>query len=399
MSSYHSNFEYLNKNSNDDFHLLITHFDADEGETDSYLSQEQVYTDSYNGTRRMLYGTKWDAVANIRITVIKQNRSDFSLSECRKIYQWLTGNPSASWLNLYAGGNLQYSFLCTCQDVKPQKLDARTIGLNIYFESVSPWAYSPEQKASCSFRQSLSIDKNVLFKEGQGLYVTNDGVLTNGINTSFDIDDGVVYVDNSINLSIDNLTDDLYSYVILDTTFTNVNSDHVVITNETLCDYIEEQGGDRREGITEIKNMSEKEVIRLSSEQFIISSVPNKIFGNNFNFIWPKLLPGINKFTINGTGEGAIEFTYRYPIKIGDCAIDIYIPNDECECSDNTEYGTVSWSDIAEKPHTLSGYGITDAYTKSETHDIIEDIEITGGTGNTRVDEDELNQMLEDVLG
>lgn len=395
MSSYHSNFTYLNKNSDDDFKLLITHFDADEGETDSYLSQEQVYTDSYNGTRRMLYGTKWDEVANVKITVIKQNRSDFSVSECRKIYRWLTGNPSASWLDLYSGGELRYSFLCTCQDVKPQKLDARTIGLNIYFESVSPWAYSGPQEASCSFGQGLSIDNNgVLFKEGQSLYITNDDVLTNGMNAAFDIEDGVVYVDNSVNLTIDNLTDDLYSYVVLDTTFTNVNSDHLVITNQTLY---EESG--ETDGVTEIKGMSVNEVIHLSSEQFIISSVSNKIFGNNFNFIWPKLLPGVNEFIINGTGEGVVEFTYRYPMKIGDCVIDVYIPNDECGCADNTEYGTVSWSDIAETPRTLAGYGIIDAYTKSETMDLIEDIEITGGTGNTRVDEDELNQMLDDILG
>lgn len=395
MSSYHSNFTYLNKNSNNDFNLLITHFDADEGETDSYLSQEQVYTNSYNGTRRMLYGTKWDSVANIKITVIKQNRSDFSVSECRKLYRWLTGNPSASWLDLYSGGKLRYSFLCTCQDVKPQKLDARTIGLNIYFESVSPWAYSPQQFASCSFGQSLSVDNSgVLFKEGQSLYITNDDVLTNGVNAAFDIEAGVVYVDNSVNLTINNLTDDLYSYVVLDTTFTNVNSDHLVITNQTLY---EESG--ETDGVTEIKGMSVNEIIHLSSEQFIISNVPNKIFGNNFNFIWPKLLPGVNEFIINGTGEGVVEFTYRYPMKIGDCVIDIYVPNDECGCGDNTEYGIISWNDIAETPRTLSGYGITDAYTKSETIDLIEDIEITGGTGSTRVDEDELNQMLDDVLG
>lgn len=396
MSSYHSSFKYLNKDSNDDFHLLITHFEADDGETDSYLSQDQIYTDSYNGTRRMLYGTKWNAVANIKITVIKQSRSDFSVSECRNMYKWLTGNPSATWLDLYAGGKLKYSFLCTCQDVKPQKLDARTIGLNIYFESVSPWAYSPEIPASCSFGQSLSIDKkSVLFKDGQSLYVTDDGVLTNGINAAFDIeDDGTVYIDNSIGLTINNLTDDLYSYVFLDTVFTNVNSDHLIITNQTL--YKESNGTD---GMTEIKNMSVNEVIHLSPEQFIFSSVPNKIFGNNFNFIWPKLLPGINEIVVSGTGEGMVEFTYRYPMKIGDCVIDVYVPNDYCGCSDNTEYGLVSWDDITGTPKTLAGYGIVDAYTKDEVDDQIEDIEITGGTGSTKVDEDELNQMLADVLG
>ena len=396
MSSYHSSFKYLDKNSNDDFHLLITHFDADNGETDSYLSQDQIYADSYNGARRILYGTKWNSVANIKITVIKQNRSDFTVKECEKIYRWLTGNPSATWLELYAGGVHQYDFLCTCQDVKPQKLDARTIGLNIYFESVNPWAYSPEQFASCSFGQSLSIDnKGVLFKNGQDLYITNDYVLTNGVGASFDItDDGVVYVDNSVDLIIDNKSDDLYSYVFLDTTFKNTNSDHIIIKNNTLYEKSKE-----KDGLTEITGMSDKEIINLNDGQFIISDVPYKIFGDSFNFIWPKLLPGINEFVISGTGEGIVEFSYRYPIKIGDCAIDVYIPNNECGCSDNTEYGIISWNDIAETPHTLAGYGITDAYTDREVDKMIDNIEITGGTGSTKIDEEELNDMLEEVLG
>ena len=49
MSSYHSSFTYLNKNSQEDFKWVITHFDPDNGETDSFLSQDQIYTESYNG--------------------------------------------------------------------------------------------------------------------------------------------------------------------------------------------------------------------------------------------------------------------------------------------------------------------------------------------------------------
>jgi hypothetical protein len=54
MSSYHTSFSYLGKSSKD-MGWIIVAFDADEGATDSYLSQEQIYTDSYNGTRRILY--------------------------------------------------------------------------------------------------------------------------------------------------------------------------------------------------------------------------------------------------------------------------------------------------------------------------------------------------------
>lgn len=385
MSSYHSSFSYLNKNSKDNFNWLIVHFEADQGEVDSYMSQEQIFAAMYNGKRRLLYGTKYNSTANIKITVIKQNQSDFSVAECRDAYRWLTGNPMASWLKLYAGDKLQYEFLCTVQDVKPQKLDARTVGLNIYFESVSPWAYSPLQTIKCAFGQGLLVTDDGILTKGDDalLNITSQGILYNGTDGGAGLfqfeNNGTIYVDNATRLQIDNKSDDLYTYISLNTTFTNNSSDYLSIKNTTLNEE------------TLITGISTNETIRFDSEQFIISDIPNKIFSNNFNFVWPRLAPGINEFVISGTGSGQIEFTYRYPIKIGDCAIDVYVPNDDsCGCPDNTEYGTIAWSDIVGTPDTLSGYGITDAYTIIEVDNKIENVEIT---------EKELNNMLNDVLG
>ena len=42
VSSYHSSFSYLDKNSKNDFGWIIAAFDPDNGEMDSYLSQEQI---------------------------------------------------------------------------------------------------------------------------------------------------------------------------------------------------------------------------------------------------------------------------------------------------------------------------------------------------------------------
>ena len=164
-------------------------------------------------------------------------------------------------------------------------------------------------------------------------------------------------------------------------TFTNINSADVFIRNTTLGEE------------TSITGLSDGEVVTLNSGQFILSSIPNKIFGTNFNFVWPRLAPGINDFVIGGSGVGSVNFSYRYPIKIGDCAIDIMLPNsDGCSCPDNsTYYGVVSWSDIADTPTTIEGYGITDAYTIPEVNDKLNDI-------NLNIDEQELDDMLDDVL-
>ena len=81
---------------------------------------------------------------------------------------------------------------------------------------------------------------------------------------------------------------------------------------------------------TKIIGMSDKENILLSSEQFITSDIPNKIFGNNFNFVWPRLAPGMNTFSISGSGAANVQFTYRYPMKIGDNTIDVDKLNPIC---------------------------------------------------------------------
>ena len=316
MSSYHSNFSYLNKNSKNDFSWVITHFEADVGEMESGLTQEQVYTDMYNGKKRLLYGTKYTATTNIKITVIKSDYSDFSVADIRNAYRWLTGNPASSWLDLYAGDKLQYSFLCTVQDVRPEKRDARAVGLNIYFESISPWAYSPVQNYVYYLQQKMTLDNSgiVAPNDGSTLAITDQGVVYNSTTggAAFIIDDaGSASIDSSISFNIYNQTDDLYTHIYLDTIIANNTSNYISIKNKTLNEE------------TVISGIADNELVSIKPSQFITSNIPNKIFGDDFNFVWPRLKPGVNNFLINGSGNAHILFSYRYPIKIGDCAIDI----------------------------------------------------------------------------
>ena len=175
----------------------------------------------------------------------------------------------------------------------------------------------------------------------------------------------------------------MYTYITLDTVFTNANCTQLLIKNITLDEE------------TLITSIVQNETIKLNSNQFITSSSPGKIFGNTFNFKWPRLAPGINDIIISVDGAGSIEFTYRYPIKIGDCAIDVVMSNGECGCPDNTDYGFISWHDITETPTTVAGYGITDVYTEIEIDNKLNNINIEN---NASVNEGELNAMLADVL-
>lgn len=341
MSSYHSSFKYLNKKSDEDFGWIISHFDPDNGETDSYLSQDQVYTDSYDGTKRNLYGTKWNSVANVKITVIKHDGSDFTLGECREAYKWLTGNPEASWMDLYIGDEVKYRLLCTIKDVKPHKMDARTIGLNIYCESLSPWAYSPMQTVTKS--------------------LTGGGGIT-----------------------IKNESDDMYSFIYPKIVYTNTDSDTLTISNATTGE------------VTEITNIGVNEVITLHPNQFITSDNSNKTFGNTFNFVWPRLKAGENKFNINAKGN--LTFEYYYPIKMGDCAQNINIVRDPiCDDFNNIQVDTLPWERVSGTPNTLNGYGISDAYTKSEVDSLIESIDIDEVYTKAEIDSILKNFVSDDV--
>lgn len=369
MGSYYPSFSYMGLNSLEDKNLIVASFDADQGEMDTFLGMEPIYTESSDGTHRLDYGAKFNSVAVIKISVIKANRKDFTVAEVRDFLKWTTGVRQNSYLDLLIGDKVQFSFLGRVTNAYQQKLDARTIGLAIEFTSSSPWAYSPQQNVHCSFGQALTVSSEGIVSKGTEaalLDVESSGVLYNGTDGGgglFQITkNGTVYIDNSVKIQIDNQTDDLYSYITLNTKFINKNSDEVSIKNLTLDEE------------TIITGMSDNEIITLSSGQFISSDVPNKIFGNNFNFVWPRLAPGINDFVVSGSGIGSIEFAYRYPIKIGDCAIDIDVPGGYIDCDgslDNTDgviTCPISWDDIVDTPTTLVGYGITDAYPVSAVY-------------------------------
>lgn len=325
MSSYHSSFTYLGQNSAENYHLMIASFTPDEGEVDAFLGMEQVFTESYDGTKRNVYGLKYNSVATIKITVVKPDGTDFSVGENRRIFKWLTGNRQASWLDFYEGAKVAYSFFGSVIGVQQNKMDAKVTGLIITFESVHPWAWSAPQ----TFTPHIGGEGLLLDDEG-GLYSENGlgfvaengkGIVFNHPSDSdvaFNILDGVVYTKGDFEMTIMNDTDDLYSYINLDMEYKN-------ISGTTTGNSLTIQNLSLPEGnTTKITNIDLGEEISLSSGQFIASKTrPGKIFGDDFNFIWPKLRPGENKFIINGSGEASLKFSFRYPMKIGDCAVDI----------------------------------------------------------------------------
>ncbi len=407
MASYHSSFTYLGKNSAEQG-FIIAAFEPDDGFVDTFLGMDQIYEDYYDGTKKFLYGTKYNDTAKITVTLVKYNGADWTINDNRRVLRWLTGTRTASWLDFHQGDEIKYSFLGTVTSSEQYKLDGRVVGISFEFSSITPWAYSAEQVFDRSIAQALLVDENgVLIKEpAHEISVSADGILCNSkvpsVGACFCVkDDGTLYVKDTIVARIENETDDLYSYIYLDIEYLNDTCKYLEIKNETLNE------------ITKIENVKPKDIIYITTRQFITAYTKDqltgelvnqhRVFGDDFNFVWPRLVPGINNFVIEGDGNGTVKFSYRYPMKVGDCAMDIstYGGNVACgECDEIPSYNTVRWQDVTGTPTTIGGYGITDAYTENEVDDMFENIDVGGGsgTGSVTINEKELSDMLADIL-
>ena len=264
MAVYQKKF-VLNGRSNTDFGLIVCAITPDDGETDSYLTMESIYTESFDGSRRRDYGAKYTETVVLYITMLKNNYADFTRKELRETLDWLTGLRKTSWLDLYNddNGKISFSFLGRVTDVKLQKLDARIVGLKVEFTSVSPWAYS-------------GINHNEMSLNG-----------------------------NSIMYQICNSSDEVGVYVYPNVTFINKTPNGTLkIANHTT-------GAD-----TIIRNLGMNEVINLDSNKTIYSDKPAKIFGDDFNFNWLRFARGYNHIEITGVGHLIIE--HRDMLKVAD---------------------------------------------------------------------------------
>lgn len=325
MGSYHSSFSYLGQNLRD-YNLIITRFDADVGEIETGLATESIYTSSYDGTKRNLYGTKYSNPEPLIITIMKLSGEEFFIDETRSILRWLTGAKTDSWLDLYIGDEVKYRLLGHVQNIQQYKYDAKIIGFVVTFESASPFAYSALQ--------------------GEDTWYSVDG-------------------DNCELPPINNESDDIHSYVYLNTIFQNGIGKSLVITNTSLND--EE---------TKVDLLSEAETVTISNNMMITSSNDKRMFGDSFNFVFPRLKPGENVFKVSGHGK--IKFEYIYPIKVGDCIRSMQAVQDPICDPDTGEIilDKLHWSRIEGTPTTLAGYGIEDTYTATQIDEKISNVKV-----------------------
>ena len=265
---YHPKIEFRNR-SNYDEKLIVSTFNPDSGETDTYLTMEPVYSESYDGAMRTDYGAKYTDVAKPSVTFIDIDGEDIQPYKVRSVLRWLTGSRQNAWMNVYnVDGDIVCSYLGRFTDVKLQKMDARVIGIVAYFTATTPWAYSEVQTVTMQL---------------------------NGVT----------------NFSIDNESDELYSLIYPRIIYKNTQKDaSLSIKNNTIGEE------------TVFKKLQQGEIITIDNNFVAYSDNTSRIFNDDFNFVFPALSAGLNDFKAEGIGELTISF--RYPMKVSDGLLNSY---------------------------------------------------------------------------
>ena len=265
---YHPKIEFRNR-SNYDEKLIVSTFNPDSGETDTYLTMEPVYSESYDGAMRTDYGAKYTDVAKPSVTFIDIDGEDIQPYKVRSVLRWLTGSRQNAWMNVYnIDGDIVCSYLGRFTDVKLQKMDARVIGIVAYFTATTPWAYSDVQTVT-------------------------------------------MQLNGATNFSIDNESDELYSLIYPRIIYKNIqNNASLSIKNNTIGEE------------TVFKKLQQGEIITIDNNFVAYSDNTSRIFNDDFNFVFPALSAGLNNFKAEGIGELTISF--RYPMKVSDGLLNSY---------------------------------------------------------------------------
>ena len=336
MTIYHPKISFHGQ-TNYDLELIVSTFNPDNGEVDSYLDMEPVYTDSYDGTIRTDYGAKYKSVATPSITFIEVNGSDINPYKVRNVLRWLTGSRKNSWMDVCdKDGEIVCSYLGRFTDVKLQKEDARVIGIVAYFTSVSPWAYSKVQSpvvVNVNGETEFAIDN---LSDDLYSYVYPKISFKNGKNQNkFSITNSTIVEGNAVEHFIGNGEKKEYK---LDNYFYNDSSVTIDGNKTTQYKYNKDTGnlefdiapfsGSMIEVNSKIRNRSsfnnlqQEEVITIDNNFVAYSDNDKRIFDDDFNFVFPRLIPGTNKFFADGVGTLTLEF--RYPMKVADGILNDY---------------------------------------------------------------------------
>ena len=329
--------------SSKDFDVLVdVAFDSDSGEMSAYLNRESVASESYNGTLKRVSNYKYSEVYSPKFTLVKEDFSDFTMQEQRKILSWLTSSSTPKFLTAYYDDSEVVSFeiLGAPTEINTYKIaNGRTVGITFTYESVTPYALSALQTITKDVSSpsdntiiiNLETDdpENAVFpkvtiqQKNTIVVNVNRKMIDNNKWIVEDWLDGTVYYYDAIGEYYYNDHREDGSVVPTATTIkpTSIETTSVLITNTHTDIY-----GNTNIITTKIINNIGGETVTLDGANKVISSSnTTRIFDEDFygsfndSFVhwnWLPLYKGKNEIKV--VGNCTLTISYRYPIKCGE---------------------------------------------------------------------------------
>lgn len=320
--------------SSADFDVLVdVSFDSDSGEISSHLNRESVASESYNGALKRVSNYKYSEVFSPKFTLVKEDFSDFTMQEQRKILSWLTSSSVPKFLTAFDDDSDTVSFeiLGAPTEISTHKIaNKRTVGITFTYESVAPYAFSALQTVT---KDVSDPDNNTFIidletDDPENAVFPKVTIQQNNLTS-------VVEIDHTMTDKNEMQTGTVYHYAEgneyywLDKDGTLVTSSENTSKIETTSVIITNTYADDNKVshriITKVKNNTKGETIILDGANQVISSSNVRIFDEYFygsfddSFVhwnWLPLYKGRNEIEVIGNCTVTLE--WRYPIKCGE---------------------------------------------------------------------------------
>lgn len=353
-------------------------FDSDQGETSSFLSRSAVASESYDGRYKHTHRYKYDELFSPRFTIVKDDFSDFTQEQVRKILKYLTQTDKPALLEVSYNDNtitteesMDFCAIGGWTQIDLYKLaNNRTVGIVATFEAITPYAmstiYTVPINSTTEYKATISIDTDdnqpvypriTIQQTGTNITIPSD-VTYNDLFDMIDCVENTVYTNGSKFYwksdepsIVARDTEPDYGWTKIDRENAYTETDE--IKEKTVYHYITDnkyrwiepysfKSSDvnpeldttsvkitsRRYDITGqevvetttmiVKNNTVSEKIVVDGANRVISSDrTRRIFGDDFvDLQWLPLYDGTNELTIEGNCEVTIE--YREVRKVGE---------------------------------------------------------------------------------
>ena len=298
-------------------------FNGDDGEVETHLAREAQISESHNGSRNHIHGYKWSDPFTCQVTFTKQDYSDFTSEENRKMLKWLTGNSNASFIDIYMDDSevIEWSSLGNWVNVSQYKLgNGRIVGYVAEWEAAHPWVFSPLYTITkdISNPNDNTITINLETDDSAPVYprITIQQNDSNIITINRRMGETDNWVEGSVCYN-----EEFKEYYWYDAKENkritdSENNSKINTTSVSIRNTHTDVNGNISVFNSLVKNNGIGEKITLDGANRVVSSSSTRIFGDNFDFNWIPLYEGKNELSFEGNCIVTVE--YRSVIKCGE---------------------------------------------------------------------------------